>query len=68
MTNVKLYVIKGRIIKNTRKYYIFTKKIRAISKSDALEKLYSIFGGTYGVKRRNIRIEEINEENISEEQ
>lgn len=67
MTDVKLYVIKGRIVKNTRKYYVFTKKIRAISKSDALEKLYSVFGGTYGVKRRNIRIEEINEENVSEE-
>lgn len=66
MSEVKLYTIKGRIIKNTRKYYVFTKKIRALSKNDALEKLYSVFGGTYGVKRKNIKIEEITEEKIGE--
>ncbi len=67
MSEVKSYTIKGRIIKNPHKYYVFTKKIRALNKNDALEKLYSVFGGTYSVKRKNIKIEEIIEESGEEQ-
>ena len=44
----------------------FEKELVAIDEKDALEKLYSLYGGIHKVKRSQIKIEEIKEISIEE--
>ncbi|MGC9133055.1 MAG: 50S ribosomal protein L18Ae [Nanopusillaceae archaeon] len=80
--DVKIYRVEGeiekiKIIRRSRKKegkitkrkikYKFVKELLGTSEKDILEKLYSIFGSLYKVKRNRIKIikiEEIKEEDI----
>lgn len=57
---VKVFLIKGKIVKGKPKEpLIFIKKVKALRKEDALEKIYSLMGSRHKAKRSNIRIESI---------
>ncbi|MEM5880132.1 MAG: 50S ribosomal protein L18Ae [Candidatus Aenigmatarchaeota archaeon] len=75
MVNMKIFKVKGKIFKtlilkkskkegkDTKKtiVYNFEKEIIGTSEKDVLEKIYSFFGSVFKVKRKRIKIEEINE-------
>ena len=77
----KIFRIKGVIVKKKllrpkikkegvptyRKVVIvFEKELVAIDKKDALEKLYSLYGGVHKVKRSQIKIEDVKEISVEE--
>lgn len=52
---------KEGVVTKRRVIYRFVKEITAYNEKHALEKIYSIFGGIYKVKRKRIKILEIKE-------
>lgn len=57
---VKVYRIRGWF-KVGRGRFRFTKEVRALSREQALERVYSELGSKHRVKRNLIRIEEVAE-------
>ena len=57
---IKLYRIRGWFKAGSGKI-VFTKEIKALSKEQALERVYSELGSKHKVKRCLIRIEEVTE-------
>ncbi|MEM0360395.1 MAG: 50S ribosomal protein L18Ae [Candidatus Diapherotrites archaeon] len=53
------FELKGFFCKEKQKRP-FCKKVEAPSEARAKEKLYSLFGSEHGIKRRSIKITEIN--------
>jgi len=80
MVNKKIFRVEGIInktviLKRARKEgvdtkakitYKFSKEVLGVSKEDVLERILSFFGSIYKVKRKNIKI--LNIEEISEDQ
>ncbi len=59
----KLFKITGKFFMGN-KYQKFSKEIVALKKEDALELVYSDLGSKHKVKRTQIKIEKIEEEEI----
>jgi len=69
VSTVKTYRVKGyMLISHDRlpTWQVFTKDVRAVNESDALEKIYSLMGSKHKLKRYHIRIESITEINPEE--
>ncbi|MHA1259696.1 MAG: 50S ribosomal protein L18Ae [Candidatus Heimdallarchaeaceae archaeon] len=66
MTSVKTYYIRGEF-KKRKKRIPFGKYIRASTKENALEQIYSIIGSKHKVKRNLIFIEPKNIKEITNE-
>ncbi|QOR94797.1 50S ribosomal protein L18a [Thermosphaera chiliense] len=69
MSTVKTYRVKGyMLISHDRlpTWQVFTKDVRAVNESDALEEIYSLMGSKHKLKRYHIRIESITEINPEE--
>jgi len=65
---VKIFRITGQILKKGEPM-LFRKEYKALKPEDALEILYSEFGGRYKVKRTKIKIlnvEEISPEDVTD--
>ncbi|MCS7120541.1 MAG: 50S ribosomal protein L18Ae [Nitrososphaerota archaeon] len=60
MTEVKTYLISGRIRKPNLKT-TFKKRIRALKPEDAIEEIFKTLGSKHRVKRYHIKIERIEE-------
>lgn len=58
--SVKNFMIKG-VFKKRDRVYDFSKVIRALKKEDAIEKIYMDLGSNHRVRRRNVKIEVIEE-------
>ncbi|ADP76968.1 LSU ribosomal protein LX [Methanothermus fervidus DSM 2088] len=56
--DTKTYKVRGKF-KMGEEMQPFTKEVRALSKKEVYEKIYSEFGGRHGVSRREIIIEKI---------
>lgn len=54
--DTKTYKVRGKF-KMGEEMQPFTKEVRALSKKEVYEKIYSEFGGRHGVSRREIIIE-----------
>ena len=65
MTQVKVFRIEGEIRKPDHSS-TFTKELRALNEKEALERVYSLFGGGEKVKRFQITIRQITEINPSD--
>ncbi|UCH02233.1 MAG: 50S ribosomal protein L18a [Candidatus Bathyarchaeota archaeon] len=60
MTEVKLFRVKGEILDPN--YHVkFSKDLKATKPKDAIEKIYTVFGGQHKVKRVHIRVNSIEE-------
>ncbi|MHA1708134.1 MAG: 50S ribosomal protein L18Ae [Candidatus Heimdallarchaeaceae archaeon] len=66
MTSVKTYYIRGEF-KKRKKRIPFGKYIRASTKENALEQIYSIIGSKHKVKRNLIFVEPKNIKEITNE-
>ncbi|EHP86600.1 50S ribosomal protein L18Ae [Methanotorris formicicus] len=62
---IKVFRIKGEIVDKDEPM-VFTKEYRALKEEDALELLYSEIGSKHGVRRRMIKVHEVEE--ISEDE
>jgi large subunit ribosomal protein LX len=60
MSQVKTYKVTGYLRKGGRKIS-FTKELKALKESDALEKIYSETGSRHKAKRFDVKITEIKE-------
>jgi large subunit ribosomal protein LX len=60
MSQVKTYKVTGYLKKGGRKIS-FTKELKALKESDALEKIYSETGSRHKAKRFDVKITEIKE-------
>jgi len=60
MSEVKVFRIKGRVVKPNYKTE-FSKEIRATTPEAAVEKIYASFGSQHRVKRVHIRVESVQE-------
>ncbi|MEM1514519.1 MAG: 50S ribosomal protein L18Ae [Candidatus Bathyarchaeia archaeon] len=60
MSEVKIYMVTGKIIKPNLKTE-FKKKIRALKPEHALEEIYKLIGSKHKVKRFHIKITRIEE-------
>ena len=63
---MKAYRVYGLYSPKGKKWYKFSKDVVAESEEDAKEKSYSLLGSKYGIKRRLIKIEGIDEINPEE--
>lgn len=60
MSQVKVYIVSGEV-KMGHFMTRFRKKVRALKPEDALERVYKEFGGRHKVKRRQIKIINVEE-------
>lgn len=63
-SEVKIYRIEGVMLISHGKYPTwqkFVKEVRALNEKQAVEKVYSILGGSHKLKRYHIKIEKISE-------
>jgi len=58
---MKVFRIAGLYSPKGKKWYKFTKDVVADEDDAAMEKVYSVLGSKYGIKRRLIKIKEIKE-------
>jgi len=58
---MKAFRIAGLYSPKGKKWYKFTKDVVAEGEDAAMEKVYSVLGSKYGIKRRLIKINEIKE-------
>ncbi|WP_423793101.1 50S ribosomal protein L18Ae [Methanocaldococcus indicus] len=58
---VKIFRVEGEVRKKGKQPLVFKKELRALNEKDALEEIYSKFGGLYKVKRTRIIIKSIKE-------
>ena len=56
----KNFRVKGSFVMGSETQ-VFTKEFRAIKEEDIYEKIYSIFGSKYGIKRNQIKVDSIEE-------
>ncbi|AGB05171.1 ribosomal protein L20A (L18A) [Aciduliprofundum sp. MAR08-339] len=63
---MKVYRVAGLYSPKGKKWFKFTKDVVAYEEEAAKEKIYSIVGSKYGIKRRLIDIKEIKEINPEE--
>ncbi|BCU70802.1 50S ribosomal protein L18Ae [Stygiolobus caldivivus] len=69
MSEIKVFMVRGTALFNEAKFPTrqkFVRYIRALNEKQALEKIYSDFGGKNKIKRYNIKIEEIKEVKVEE--
>ena len=60
MSEVKIFRVKGEILKPNYKMK-FSKDIRASKPEDAVEKVYTEFGGQHKVKRFHMKVTSVEE-------
>ncbi len=60
---MKVFRVAGLYSPKGKKWYKFTKDVVAEEEDSAKEKIYSIIGSKYGIKRRLVDIKEIKEIN-----
>ncbi len=65
MVQVKVFRVEGEIRKPGH-HSTFTKELRALTEKEALERVYSLFGGGEKVKRFQIIVNQIKEIDPSE--
>ena len=63
---VKVFRIKGLMKYRTGDVQPFTIEVTALSEEQALEKVYSLLGSRHKLKRRNIKIQSIEEVSIED--
>ena len=64
MSEVKIFRITGRMLVSHDRFPTwqkFTKEVRALTKEQALEKVYSILGSNHKLRRKHIVVEEVKE-------
>ncbi|NAZ26841.1 MAG: 50S ribosomal protein L18a [Thermogladius sp.] len=64
MSEVKIFKVTGRMLVSHDRYPTwqkFTKEVRALTKEQALEKVYSILGSNHKLRRKHIVVEEVKE-------
>ena len=60
MSTVKIFRVKGRILKSDYKT-VFSKDVRAVKSEDAIEKVYTLLGGQHHIKRFHLQIDSVQE-------
>jgi len=63
---VKVFRIRGLMKYRTGDVQPFTIEVTALSEGQALEKVYSLLGSRHKLKRRNIKIQSIEEVSIED--
>ena len=64
MGEVKVYRVVGRMLVSHDRYPTwqkFTKEVRALTREQALEKVYSLLGSNHKLRRKHIVVEKIEE-------
>lgn len=56
----KIYRVKGKFIMGND-IQVFTKELKSINEDNVYEKIYAEFGSKHGIKRNQIKVEELNE-------
>ncbi len=69
MSEVKIYRVEGYMLISHDKFPTwqkFTKEVRALTKEQALEYVYSVLGSNHKLRRKHIRITSIKEITLDE--